>query len=187
MKPNRQLGNAIFASAALLTLGLLASCSEQRVAPPPQPAPTRTVSPVPPPALPTAPPRPGPQANWRDAPITPGNWQWNMANGQSAARFANGALELRCDRAAATVTILRSGTAQGPVPVTILTSTATRALTGTPAAGPRAAIAVSLAARDGLLDAMAFSRGRFAVEVAGLPTLYVPSWAEVSRVIEDCR
>jgi len=56
-----------------------------------------------------------------------------------------------------------------------------------PVAGPPAALAVSLAARDPLLDAMAFSRGRFAVETAGLPTLYVPSWTEVSRVIEDCR
>jgi hypothetical protein len=34
---------------------------------------------------------------------------------------------------------------------------------------------------------MAFSRGRFAIETAGLPTLYVPSWPEVSRVVEDCR
>ncbi|MDG2003332.1 MAG: hypothetical protein P8J20_08375 [Novosphingobium sp.] len=48
-------------------------------------------------------------------------------------------------------------------------------------------IAVTLPASDPLLDAMAFSRGRFAVETAGLPTLYVPSWPEVSRVIEDCR
>ena len=42
-------------------------------------------------------------------------------------------------------------------------------------------------ARDPLLDAMAFSKGRFALEVAGLPTLYVPSYPEVTRVIEDCR
>jgi hypothetical protein len=34
---------------------------------------------------------------------------------------------------------------------------------------------------------MAYSRGRFAVEINGLPTLYLPSWAEVGRVIEDCR
>ena len=47
--------------------------------------------------------------------------------------------------------------------------------------------AAGLPARDPLLDAMAFSKGRFAVEVAGLPTLYLPSWIEVSRVIEDCR
>jgi len=38
-----------------------------------------------------------------------------------------------------------------------------------------------------LLDAMALARGRFAVEVAGYPALYLPNWAEVARVVEDCR
>ena len=42
-------------------------------------------------------------------------------------------------------------------------------------------------ARDPLLDAIAFSKGRFVVDVVGLPTLYVPSFPEVTRVIEDCR
>jgi hypothetical protein len=42
-------------------------------------------------------------------------------------------------------------------------------------------------AQDPLLDAMAFSKGRFAVESAGLATLYVPPYPEVTRVIEDCR
>ena len=44
-----------------------------------------------------------------------------------------------------------------------------------------------LSANDRLLDAMALSKGRFAVEVPGTTTLYLPSWAEVTRVIEDCR
>ena len=184
MKANRKSGNANLLLTALLATGLLASCSEQRVAPPPQPTPTRTPSRVYPPPPPAPTPRGRPQVNWRDAPITPGDWHWSLVRGQSTARFGNGELELRCDRAAAQVTILRSGVAQGPVPVSILTSTATRAFTGAPAGN---AVVVSLAARDGLLDAMVFSRGRFAVEVAGLPTLYVPSWAEVSRVVEDCR
>ena len=44
-----------------------------------------------------------------------------------------------------------------------------------------------LRADDRLLDAMALSKGRFAVEVDGMTALYLPSWAEVTRVIEDCR
>ena len=52
------------------------------------------------------------------------------------------------------------------------------------AGSPRRA---SVPARDPLLDAMAFSRGRFAVEVSGGPTLVVPAYPEVTRVIEDCR
>ena len=44
-----------------------------------------------------------------------------------------------------------------------------------------------LAPDDPLLDAMAITKGRFAVAAPGEPTLYLPAWAEVSRVIEDCR
>jgi hypothetical protein len=43
------------------------------------------------------------------------------------------------------------------------------------------------AASDAALDQIAYSRGRFAVEVRGLETLIMPAWAEVGRVIEDCR
>ena len=48
-------------------------------------------------------------------------------------------------------------------------------------------IGLSLDARDPLLDAMIFSRGRFAVEAGALPTLYLPSWPEMGKVVEDCR
>lgn len=41
--------------------------------------------------------------------------------------------------------------------------------------------------RDSLLDAMAITKGRFAVEVEDESTLYLPAWVEISRVIEDCR
>ena len=71
--------------------------------------------------------------------------------------------------------------------MSILASSGNRTLTGQAIAGPPPVVALTLAARDSVLDAMAFSRGRFAVETAGLPTLYLPSWPEVSRVIEDCR
>jgi len=70
------------------------------------------------------------------------------------------------------------------VSMRVLTETTSRVLDAAPDGGSVAAV---LPARDPLLDAMAFSKGRFAVEVAGLPTLYLPSWIEVSRVIEDCR
>ena len=40
---------------------------------------------------------------------------------------------------------------------------------------------------DAVLDQLAYSRGRFAVEVQGQETLIVPAWAEISRVIEECR
>jgi hypothetical protein len=34
---------------------------------------------------------------------------------------------------------------------------------------------------------MAFSKGRFAIEAGSAPPLYLPSWPEVTRVVEDCR
>ena len=53
--------------------------------------------------------------------------------------------------------------------------------------GAAAWIFARVPARDPLLDAMAFSKARFAVEVPGSPALYVPSYPEVTKVIEDCR
>lgn len=166
----------------IAALGALAtSCSQpERVVP--APAPTPTVRPRPTPA-----PLPPSTIDWREHARSPGDWTWSMAGGRSTARFAGGALSFTCDRAAGTVTMARAGTAQAPVAMTVLTSSQTRPLTGEPVAGPPPALAVKFPARDPLLDAMAFSRGQFAVETAGLETLYPPSWPEIARVIEDCR
>ena len=48
-------------------------------------------------------------------------------------------------------------------------------------------LSADLSAWDPLLDAIAFSRGRVGIGVSGQPALVLPSWAEVARVIEDCR
>ena len=169
----------IGAALALVLLGSCAGPPPPVAAPPVRPAPTVRPQPAPQPLAPAS--------NWRDAPITPGDWQWGTIGGTSTARFASGALELRCDRASGSVLLIRPGSASGPVPVTVSTTSTRRTVTAQPFAGPPAQMVVTLAAHDDLLDAMAFSRGRFAVEVAGLPPIYAPSWPEVSRVIEDCR
>ena len=69
----------------------------------------------------------------------------------------------------------------------ITTSTGTRPLLSEPLATRPGWITAQLRASDPILDAMAFSRGRFALDVAGLAPLYLPAWPEVARVIEDCR
>lgn len=126
-----------------------------------------------------------------DAPATPGDWTYRQTTGGSQALFGNGTsgtlLTLQCSRTAGQVLLVRPGDATGPVPMRIMTESETRTVTGTPDRGSTPSLVVSLAARDRLLDAMAISKGRFAVETAGLPTLYPPSWPEVTRVIEDCR
>ncbi len=71
--------------------------------------------------------------------------------------------------------------------VTVRTSSALRTLATQPTGGAEPYVAAALAPRDALLDAIAFSRGRFIVEQAGQPPLVVPSWAEIGRVVEDCR
>jgi hypothetical protein len=164
---------------------LVASCAT----PPPPPAPR----PLPRPAYtPPPPPRIDPSVDWRDAPITPGEWRWSQIGGFSSARFAENpagaTLEFRCDRRSGTVVLIRSGSAaQQPVPLTITTTSTERALVAQPLPGQVPAIAVSLAAHDPLLDAIIFSRGRFAVEAQGAAPLYVPTWPEIARVVEDCR
>lgn len=164
-----------------VSLALLASCA----APPPPapaPAPAPATRPAPAPVAPLA-----PTIGWRDAPITPGSWTWSVSGSQSVARFAGGELSLVCDRSANAVTLLRRGETQGSVPATILTTIRNSDLSAVPLDRLPPHVAITFAPNDPVLDAMAFSRGRFAVEVMGLPTIIAPSWPEVSRVIEDCR
>ena len=107
-------------------------------------------------------------------PLTPGQWSYFSTATGSMASYGS-VLSLRCDRATRTITISRIGAE--PAILTIATSSLTRTL---PASG-------RLLANDPLLDAIAFSRGRFGVSVSGQPALVVPAWAEPARVIEDCR
>jgi hypothetical protein len=94
---------------------------------------------------------------------------------------------MACNRSAGTISLLRTGTSSVALPMTVATTSETRALSAEPAPQGQPQLVTTLPARDALLDAMAFSRGRFSVEVNGLPTLYLPAWAEVGRVLEDCR
>jgi len=48
-------------------------------------------------------------------------------------------------------------------------------------------MSVTRPANDPGFDWIAYSRGRVSLETAGAPRLIVPVWAELVRVIEDCR
>jgi hypothetical protein len=71
--------------------------------------------------------------------------------------------------------------------LTLRTSSTSRSLGAVAAGAGQPGIVATVSADDPLLDALAFSRGRFAVETAGAPTLIVPAWPELARVVEDCR
>lgn len=164
----------------------LAGCAAVPVAPPPPPS-----APAPRPAAPPPAAAPMPK-DWRDAPQTPGDWRYAPVAGGSEARFGPAGGEalavLRCERAARRVTLARNGAASAPVPASITTTSETRPLSAAPVAGASPPmVAMVFASSDRLLDAMAFSRGRFMLDVNGLPTLILPAWAEVGRVVEDCR
>ncbi|MFZ3484656.1 hypothetical protein [Sphingomonas sp. 3-13AW] len=150
--------------------------------PPPAPPPPAPVAPPPAPAA------PAPVGDWRDWPITPGTWRYQQdGEGSSAAFGRPGAaplLTLRCDRARGQVLLTRTGTVAPGGAITIRTSSTSRSL---PAVAGAGTAAVALPAKDPLLDAMGFSRGRFIVELPGQPALVVPAWAEVLRLTEDCR
>lgn len=169
---------------ALGLAAMLAACAPSRVPPAPVPAPQPAPRPAPAPALPAAPPT----TNWADAPQTPGTWRYATQGAYTEAAFIGSMgqplARLRCmaDRRLVVVSLPESG---APRPrVTIRSHTAARTLEGQPAGRETVA---GLAPTDPLLDAMAFARGRFAIEADGLAPLYLPSWPEVARVIEDCR
>lgn len=168
---------------AVALLGLPVAACVPQAAPPPAPAPAPR-----PTATRVAPPPPL-AANWEDWPRTPGNWRYERDARGSRALFglvgSDAIAVLRCDLGTRQVYLSRSGTAAGPL--TIRTSSTTRALSAQPTGGTPPYVAAALAPRDALLDAMAFTRGRFTIEQSGTAPLVLPPYAEVARVIEDCR
>ena len=170
------------ASTALAFLLLLTACVSgpdaprpQQTAPPPTPAPSASTA-LPPPA----------PVEWQYRPATPGTWSYRTEGAGSAATFSSPAsgtlLSVRCDPAAGRVSFLRAGAGQGSL--TIRTSFGA---VSWPATSSSSGIFAVRAASDTVLDQIAYSRGRFAVETQGLETLILPAWAELGRVIEDCR
>ena len=159
-----------------LSLVLLVSAcvAPRQPAPPPPPAPA-----PPPPPAPAPPP-----ADWRDRPYTPGDWSYARTSGVSEARYGapGGArLTLICDPRAGQIRLGWPGAAAGPVTVRTTYGDTVRQSQVT-----NAGAQIIFAARDPLLDQIAYSRGRFML-AAGGETLIAPVWPEISRVIEDCR
>lgn len=168
---------------AVTIAAMLAGCIPSRPAPTPPPVMQPAPQPTPEPAAPP------PSSDWRDWPLTPGTWTYARDPRGSIAKFgtadADAALVLRCDLQRRQLYLSRPG--RLPAPLTIRTTSATRALAVLPTGGAPAYVAATLAANDPLLDAIGFSRGRFIVEQQGAATLVAPAWAEIERVIEDCR
>ncbi len=171
--------STLFATASLALLG---ACVPQPVAPPPAPTPVPVPRPAPPAVIAAG-------SDWRDWPLTPGTWTYRRDPRGSLALFgaagSDARLTLRCDLQAHRIYLSVAGGIA--TPLTIRTSSLSRAVPVQPTGGTPAYVAAALAPDDGLLDAMGFSRGRFVIQQTGGATLVIPTWAEIERVTEDCR
>ena len=171
----------VHAAGAALALAMLASCAPRPA--PPEPVPQPRADPPRPRPQPQVPP-PAP-LDWRDAALAPGDWSYRSEGGASSAAYGPPgapAFVVRCEPSRQ-ISLARIGAGGGTV-LNIRTTGSARSL---PAARRQSALVASVAVSDPLLDEMAFSRGRFAVEVPGQPLLIGPAWPEVARLIEDCR
>lgn len=92
---------------------------------------------------------------------------------------------VRCDRAAQRVYISRAAATGSQL--TLRATTGAQAYPARPTGATPNYLAAELGTRDPQLDALAFSRGRFMVQLDGAPDVIVPSWPELTRVIEECR
>lgn len=150
-------------------------------APAPAPAPPPPPPPAPAPPAPPPAPSPPPPADWRDAPLSTGDWSYRGHGVATYGTDSQPVLAMRCD-SAGRISLARVGTAGRSI--TIRTTFGERSL---PATVQGSETVATLAASDGLLDQIAFSRGRFLVQTDGAAPLIAPAWAEAARVIEDCR
>jgi hypothetical protein len=150
-------GSGVMKSVRILLLGsvlLLSACVPKPAAPPPAEPERR------PPAAPAPVPPPPPAAvDWRDLPLTPGDWFYREAD--TAASFGTREdqplLTVQCDRSARMIRLVRLGITTGNT-MTVRTSTGARnfPLSINAAASPYA----SATANDRFLDAIVFCRAR---------------------------
>jgi hypothetical protein len=124
-----------------------------------------------------------------DWPMTPGAWSYRPITGATVAQFGSAGapalLTMRCDLAARQIVVLRDGVTATAGRMTVRTTFGS--VEWPAAAGAQGQTVATRAAADPGLDQILFSRGRFTIELAGARPLVLPVWAEVARVVEDCR
>ncbi len=180
------LARLVRRGALLAGVALLGACQAiPSAAPPPPSAPP---PPPPPPVAAVPAPPPAPEESWDVATPTPGEWRYQREAGGSAAHFAANAtaaplLTIRCASAGRQIALLLPG----PGAAGTVTLRTTAGVLAWPATAEAAGLQATRAAGDSGFDWIAFSRGRFAIEAPGRARLVVPVWAELARVVEDCR
>ena len=118
-----------------------------------------------------------------------GDWTYAATTDGSQAVFANSSgqaqMTIRCTKSTRRVALLKPASSASPS-MWIWTSSRKQSSPATYDAST-AQVSVELGPYDPLLDAIASSRGRVGLSTSGLEVLVVPPWADIARVIEDCR
>ncbi|WP_164117736.1 hypothetical protein [Sphingorhabdus sp. Alg239-R122] len=172
----------------LISIFAISACVAPSTPPPP---PTQQQAPQQVTVTPAPAPQPRPAGDWRDWPITPGDWVYRQDTRGSIALFGEAGQSanfmVRCDRAQKKIFLSRTGTTQRQARMLVRTTATDRNLPASNAGGTPPYIAAEVAVYDDILDKIAFSRGRFTVEVSSTSALAIPIWPEFTRVVEDCR
>lgn len=172
-------------SACVVVLGLSA-CSTAQPDPTPAPAPVAKA--------PTPAPTPAPVKrvdNWTEWPISVGEWVYRQDSRGSLALFGarntDALVTLRCDQSQKKIFLSQAGTARTGGQMVLRASSGLQTYPAQITGGTPPYSAVTIAPDDIMLDRIAFSRGRFAIESSGLSSIAVPVQPEFARVVEDCR
>lgn len=175
--------------AALTAVVALSACVSSAPPPPPPPPkvePTIIADPAPP-TRPAA----APVGDWRDWPITPGDWVYRQDARGSVALFGEPGQDaqfiIRCDASRRQIFLSRAGVAPANAKMVLRASTGLKEFSAGNTGGQLPYAASELNPRDDILDRIAFSRGRFVVDVTGTTPLAIPIYPEFTRVVEDCR
>ena len=173
MRRRPSLVRAAWGMALILLVG---SCAPTpKPAPPPPPAPVLPPVVAPPPPAPTAPP---PAGDWDELPVVEGGWAYDMA--VRRARFVDDSglerASLTCIAPGRSIVLALAGESAGAMELLTSAGRSRHALSSG---------SVTLAATDGVLGRIAFSRGRFGLR--GSTLMVLPVQSEIGRLIEDCR
>jgi len=166
--------------SGLLPVLALAACVPNTTRPQSQPQPVAPPVQVLPPRPVQQPPAPTPSVAWIDAPLSAGDWTYRQGGSAAFGPAGSPTLVIACT--GSRIRLERPGASGGVL--TVRTSSEARNL---PASVQGGALVAELAASDSLLDAIAFSRGRFSVEAPGTSRLVIPAWPAAARVVEECR
>ena len=133
-----------------------------------------------------------PTGPWIDWVISPGSWVYRRDARGSIALFgtlgADALVTLRCDQARRRIYLTRAdeaGTGSGTI--TIRSSSAMKRFSASATGATPPYIAAEIMPGDSILDAMAYTRGRIALEVSGQQSIAIPVWSELPRIVDDCR